>query len=270
MSKQSKINPKSMSLLAVQGLDWCLRKAFLWFAIIMGTIFLNVFINTMPIKQATIYLYIFQGVYLGLFTLRAVSKYISGSDWWVFTSLVSIMEMFGLCILLMKPIQVTDASMTLIFELLLVSLALYYVGTKLSSSLFKRYLFKNVIDMEYLGLKKSTETSLYNEHSLINDIKLTSHDTNAQMTMINKNAIKPEYRSIVEVTNMECGEVISPSYYREGTALGKPQGNIKHTFEMKDTLYHLHFNFHLFGINGSFSPSYLPLIDLTVSENKLK
>ena len=78
MRKQSKINPKSMSLLAVQGLDWCLRKAFLWFAIIMGTIFLNVFMNTMPIKQATIYLYIFQGVYLGLFTLKAVSKYKSG------------------------------------------------------------------------------------------------------------------------------------------------------------------------------------------------
>jgi hypothetical protein len=30
------------------------------------------------------------------------------------------------------------------------------------------------------------------------------------------------------------------------------------------------FNFHLFGINGRFSPSYLPLIDLTVSENKAK
>ena len=203
MSKQSKINPKSMSLLAVQGLDWCLRKAFLWFVIIMGTIFLNVFINTMPIKQTTIYLYLFQGVYLGLFTLKAVSKYKSGSDWWVFTSLVSIMEMFGLCILLMKPIQVTDASMTLIFELLLVSLALYFVGTKLSSSLFKRYLFKNVIDVEYLGLKKSTETNSDNEHSLINDIELTGYGTNAQMIMLNKNAIKPEYRAIVEITNME-------------------------------------------------------------------
>ncbi|MDB8610308.1 hypothetical protein PNU50_07815 [Streptococcus salivarius] len=270
MSKQSKINQKGMSLLAVQGLDWCMRKAFLWFAVIMGTIFLNVFINTLPINQVTVFLYIFQGVYLGLFTLRAVFNYKSGSDSWVFTSLASIMEMIGLCILLMKPIQVTDTSMTLIFELVLVSLALYFVGTKLSTSLFKRYLFNNVIDVEYLGLKKSTETSLYNEHSLINDIELTSHDTNAQMTMINKNAIKPEYRSIVEVTNMEYEKVISPRYYREGTALGKPQGNIKHTFEMEDMLYHLHFNFHLFGINSRFSPSYLPLIDLTVSENNAK
>lgn len=270
MSKQSKINQKGMSLLAVQGLDWCMRKAFLWFAVIMGTIFLNVFINTLPINQVTVFLYIFQGVYLGLFTLRAVFNYKSGSDSWVFTSLASIMEMIGLCILLMKPIQVTDTSMTLIFELVLVSLALYFVGTKLSTSLFKRYLFNNVIDVEYLGLKKSTETSLYNEHSLINDIELTSHDTNAQMTMINKNAIKPEYRSIVEVTNMEYEKVISPRYYREGTVLGKPQGNIKHTFEMEDMLYHLHFNFHLFGINSRFSPSYLPLIDLTVSENNAK
>ena len=270
MSKQSKINPKSMSLLAVQGLDWCLRKAFLWFAIIMGTIFLNVFMNTMPIKQATIYLYIFQGVYLGLFTLKAVSKYKSGSDWWIFTSLVSIMEMFGLCILSMKPIQVTDASMTLIFELLLVSLALYFVGTKLSSSLFKRYLFKNVIDVEYLGLKKSTETNSDNEHSLINDIELTGYGTNAQMIMLNKNAIKPEYRAIVEITNMECVKVIAPRYYREGTAPGKPQGDIKHTFETKDTLYHLHFNFHLFGINSKFSPCYLYLIDLTVSDKQCR
>lgn len=266
MSKQSKINQKSMSLLAIQGLDWCLRKAFVWFAIIMVTIFLNVFINTMPINQVTVFLYIFQGVYLGLFTLRAVFKYKSGSDWWVFTSLVSIMEMFGLCILLMKPIQVTEAEVIYILELSVISLILYVVGSKLSSSLFKCYLFKNVIDVEYLGLKKSTETSLYNEHSLINDIELTSHDTNAQMTMINKNAIKPEYRSIVEVTNMEYEKVISPRYYREET----DSGNIKHTFETEDTLYHLHFNFHLFGINGRFSPSYLPLIDLTISENKAK
>ena len=270
MSKQSKINPNSMSLLAVQGLDWCLRKAFLWFVIIMVTIFLNVFINTMPINQVTVFLYIFQGVYLGLFTLRAVFKYKSGSDWWVFTSLVSIMEMFGLCILLMKPIQVTEAEVIYILELSVISLILYVVGSKLSSSLFKCYLFKNVIDVDYIGLKKSTETNLDNEHSLIHDIELPGYDTNAQMTMVNNNAIKPEYRAIVEITNMECEKVIAPRYYREGTAPGKPQENIKHTFEMKDSLYHLHFNFHPFGINGRFSPSYLPLIDLTVSENKAK
>lgn len=266
MSKQSKINQKSMSLLAIQGLDWCLRKAFLWFTVIMGTIFLNVFINTLPINQATVFLYIFQGVFLGLFTLRAVFNYKSGNDLWVFTSLASIMEMIGLCILLMKPIQVTEAEVTYILELSVISLILYVVGSKLSSSLFKCYLFKNVIDVDYLGLKKSTATNSDNAHSLINDIELTGYDTNAQMTMVNNNAIKPEYRSIVEVTNMECEKVIAPRYYREKT----DSGNIKHTFETKDTLYHLHFNFHLFGINGRFSPSYLPLIDLTISENKTK
>lgn len=261
---KTKINQKSMSLLAIQGLDWCLRKAFVWFTVIMGTIFLNVFINTLPINQATVFLYIFQGVFLGLFTLRAVFSYKSGSDLWVFTSLASIMEMIGLCILLMKPIQITEAEVTYILEISVISLILYVVGSKLSLNLFKRYLFKNVIDVKYLGLKKSTETRL--EHSLINDIELTGYDTNAQMSMINKNAIKPEYRSIVEVTNMECEKVIAPRYYREKT----DSGNIKHTFETKDTLYHLHFNFHPFGINGRFSPSYLPLIDLTVSENKAK
>ena len=90
------------------------------------------------------------------------------------------------------------------------------------------------------------------------------------MTMVNNNAIKSEYRTIVEATNMECEKVIGPHYYREGTTPGTPQGNIKHTFEMDDTLYHLHFNFHIFGVDSRFSPSYLPLIDLTVSENKVK
>ena len=63
-------------------------------------------------------------------------------------------------------------------------------------------------------------------------------------------------------------KVIAPRYYREGTAPGKPQGDIKHTFETKHTLYHLHFNFHLFGINSKFSPCYICLIDLTVSDKQ--
>ena len=266
MSIQSKINPKSMSLLAVQGLDWCLRKAFLWFFLIMVTLFLNVLFKTMPGQQALLFISIIEGIYLSSFTFRVIQKYRNGSELLVYTVLISFIEMITLCVLLLRPTQITEAGVTYILVLSVISFILYVVGSKLSSILFKRYLFKNVMDVDYLGLKKSTETSLYNEHSLINDIELTSHDSNAQMTMINKNAIKPEYRSIVEVTNMECEKVISPRYYREGTA----PGNIKHTFETKDTLYHLHFNFHLFGINGRFSPSYLPLIDLTVSENKAK
>ena len=266
MSIQSKINPKSMSLLAVQGLDWCLRKAFLWFFLIMVTLFLNVLFKTMPGQQALLFISIIEGIYLSSFTFRVIQKYRNGSELLVYTVLISFIEMITLCVLLLRPTQITEAGVTYILVLSVISFILYVVGSKLSSILFKRYLFKNVMDVDYLGLKKSTETSLYNEHSLINDIELTSHDSNAQMTMINKNAIKPEYRSIVEVTNMECEKVIAPRYYREGTA----PGNIKHTFETKDTLYHLHFNFHLFGINGRFSPSYLPLIDLTVSENKTK
>lgn len=267
---KTKINQKSMSLFTALCLDLCLRKAFLWFFLIMGTLFLNILSKPMPGQQTLLFISVIEGIYLASFTFRVIQKYRNGSELLVYTVLISFIEMITLCVLLLRPTQITEAEVTYILELSVISLILYVVGSKLSLNLFERYLFKNVIDVKYLGLKKSTETSLYNEHSLINDIELTTHDTNAQMTMINKNAIKPEYRSIVEVTNMECEKVIAPRYYREGTAPGKPQGNIKHTFETKDTLYHFHFNFHLFGINGRFSPSYLPLIDLTVSENKVK
>lgn len=268
---KTKINQKSMSLFTALCLDLCLRKAFLWFFLIMGTLFLNILSKTMPGQQALLFISVIEGIYLASFTFRVIQKYRIGSELLVYTVLISFIEMITLCVLLLRPTQITqitEAEVTYILELSVISLILYVVGSKLSLNLFKRYLFKNVIDVKYLGLKKSTETSLYNEHSLINDIELTTHDTNAQMTMINKNAIKPEYRSIVEVTNMECEKVIAPHYYREGTTPGKPQGNIKHTFETKDTLYHLHLNFHLFEINGRFSPSYLPLIDLTVSEKQ--
>ena len=267
---KTKINQKSMSLFTALCLDLCLRKAFLWFFLIMGTLFLNSLCKTMPGQQALLFISVIEGIYLASFTFRVIQKYRNGSELLVYTVLISFIEMITLCVLLLRPTQITEAGVTYILVLSVISFVLYVVGSKLSSILFKRYLFKNVIDVEYLGLKKSTETNSDNEHSLINDIELTGYDTNAQMTIVNNNAIKPEYKSIVEVTNMECEKVIAPRYYREGTAPGKPQGDIKHTFETKDTLYHLHFNFHLFGINGRFSPGYLPLIDLTVSENKAK
>ncbi len=156
----------------------------------------------MPGQQALLFISIIEGIYLASFTFRVIQKYRNGSELLVYTVLISFIEMITLCVLLLRPTQITEAEVTYILVRSVISLILYVVGSKLSSILFKRYLFKNVIDVKYLGLKKSTETSLYNEHSLINDIELTSHDTDAQMTMINKNAIKPEYRSIVEVTNM--------------------------------------------------------------------
>lgn len=265
---KTKINQKSMSLFTALCLDWCLRKAFLWFFLIMGTLFLNILSKTMPGQQALLFISVIEGIYLASFTFRVIQKYRNGSELLVYTVLISFIEMITLCVLLLRPTQITEAGVTYILVLSVISFVLYVVGSKLSSILFKRYLFKNVIDVEYLGLKKSTETNSDNEHSLINDIELTGYDTNAQMTIVNNNAIKPEYKSIVEVTNMECEKVIAPRYYREGTAPGKPQGDIKHTFETKDTLYHLHFNFHLFGINSKFSPCYLYLIDLTVSDKQ--
>ena len=254
---KTKIKQKSISLFTALCLDWCLRKAFLWFFLIMWTLFLNILFKTMPGLQALLFISVIEGIYLASFTFRVIQKYRNGSELLVYNILISFIEMLTLCVLLLRPTHITETEVT-------------YILVILSSILFKRYLFKNVIDVKYLGLKRSPETRLENEHSLINDIELAGYDTNTQMTMVNNNAIKPDYRLIVEVTNMECEKVIAPRYYREGTAPGKLQGNIKHTFETKDTLYHLHFNFHIFGINGRFSPSYLPIIDLTVSENKVK
>ena len=164
---KTKINQKSMSLFTALCLDLCLRKAFLWFFLIMGTLFLNILSKTMPGQQALLFISVIEGIYLASFTFRVIQKYRNGSELLVYTVLISFIEMITLCVLLLRPTQITEAEVTYILELSVISLILYVVGSKLSLNLFKRYLFKNVIDVKYLGLKKSTETSLYNEHSLM-------------------------------------------------------------------------------------------------------
>ena len=128
MSKQSKINPKSMSLLAVQGLDWCLRKAFLWFFLIMVTLFLNVLFKTMPGQQALLFISVIEGIYLAAFTFRVIQKYRNGSEFLVYTVLTSFIEMITLCVLLLRPTQITEAKVTYILVLSVTSLILYVVG----------------------------------------------------------------------------------------------------------------------------------------------
>ena len=117
MSIQSKINPKSMSLLAVQGLDWCLRKAFLLFFLIMGTLFLNILCKTMPGQQALLFISVIEGIYLASFTFRVIQKYRDGRELLVYTILISFIEMITLCVLLLRPTQVTEAEVTYILEL---------------------------------------------------------------------------------------------------------------------------------------------------------
>lgn len=57
----------------------------------------------------------------------------------VYTVLTSFIEMITLCVLLLRPTQITEAKVTYILVLSVTSLILYVVGSKLSLILFKRY-----------------------------------------------------------------------------------------------------------------------------------
>ena len=139
-----------MSLFTALCLDLCLRKAFLWFFLIMGTLFLNILSKTMPGQQALLFISVIEGIYLASFTFRVIQKYRIGSELLVYTVLISFIEMITLCVLLLRPTQITqitEAEVTYILELSVISLILYVVGSKLSLNLFKRYLFKNVMPL---------------------------------------------------------------------------------------------------------------------------
>lgn len=74
-----------MSLFTALCIDWCLRKAFLWFFLIMGTLFLNILSKTMPGQQALLFISVIEGIYLASFTIRVIQKYRNGSELLVYT-----------------------------------------------------------------------------------------------------------------------------------------------------------------------------------------
>lgn len=123
--------------------------------------------------------------------------------------------------------------------------------------LFRYYVFKNIIDKKYLGIRKLTD-DFPPEINFYNDAD--EADADKRMRQINKNVIKKPYRDVVELSFLNR-EVITAIGY-QAVPFGK---ETERTFIDDDIIYYPIFTVHPFGNLEGKSDFYHKLIRLELS-----
>ena len=140
------------------------------------------------------------------------------------------------------------------------SIGIYQFMKWFQTKLFQRYLFKNILNKEYLGIKKATdpfppEINLY--------VDAGESDANQRMVMINKRSVKEAYQGIVELSFLNVERFTGISHYRE--EWNGFEAPLKKKFVDVDEVSHLVFNVYPFGKKIDF---YFKLIRLDLSRRK--
>ena len=156
------------------------------------------------------------------------------------------------------PFQENESSLWILMAL--ISIGIYQFVNWFQAKLFQRYLFKNVLNKEYLGIKKVTdpfppEINFY--------VDAGESDVEKRMVMINKRAVKEAYQEIVELSFLNFERLTGVVYYRE--PLSGFKAPLKKKFSDVDEVSHLVFRVYPFGKELDF---YFKLIRLDLSRRK--
>lgn len=157
-----------------------------------------------------------------------------------------------------KEHVLTELMVNRLFTFWLISLVLATLVVIIQPRLFKYYLFKNVINKEYLGIRKLTDdlpplTNLY--------VDAAEENANKRMRIINQNVIKPPYQEVVELSYLNR-EVITAIQYKSDPFKREKES----TFIDDDTIYYPIFTVHPFGSLEGKSDFYHKLIKLRLSQ----
>ncbi|HGD6029700.1 TPA: hypothetical protein ACIZZH_000681 [Streptococcus agalactiae] len=156
-----------------------------------------------------------------------------------------------------KQHVLTEILVNHLFTFWFISLVLSTLVIVIQPRLFKAYLFKNIINKEYLGIRKLTdefppEINFYADAA--------EADADKRMRQINQKAIKQPYQDIVELSFLNR-EVITAISYKVAP-FGK---ETERTFIDDDTIYYPIFTVHPFGSLEGKSDFYHKLIKLKLS-----
>ena len=171
-------------------------------------------------------------------------------------------SVLNICVLLVFFVAVAQYTVTdqLVMNLcyfMIMSTIFQTLVTFLQSRLFKKYIFKNIINKEYLGIRKLTD-ELPPQSNLYVDA--AEADADKRMRQINQNVIKQPYQDIVELSFLNR-EVITAIDYN-AASFGK---ETERTFIDDDTIYYPIFTVHPFGNLEGKSDFYHNLIKLKLS-----
>lgn len=124
----------------------------------------------------------------------------------------------------------------------LISIIIYSISKWLQPRIFHGYMFKHILNKEYLGIRKVTD-KLPPESNLFIDAQ--EKDPHQRMIMINKHAIKEEYQDVVELRFLNQEIITGISHYQQ--AWNGVSAPIKKEFIEVDTIYHPVFYVRPFG-----------------------
>ena len=244
-------------LSAICGVNWLVGQLFRWQSLVFEMIACAVLIKKILaiLEISSNYL----GFLIILFILSvSLPKLRFGVERFIYSFLGIFMLVSIFLIVLDFPFQENESLLWILMALF--SIGIYQFMKWFQAKLFQRYLFKNVLNKEYLGLKKATdpfppEINFY--------VDAGESDANQRMVMVNKRAVKEAYQEIVELSFLNVERFTGVSYYREPLCGFKAP--LKKKFSDVDEVSHLVFRVYPFGKELDF---YFKLIRLDLSRRK--
>ena len=244
-------------LSAICGVNWLVGQLFKWQSLVFEMIACAVLIKEISaiLEISPNYL----GFLMIIFILSvSFSKLRFGVERFIYSFFGSFVLVSIFLTAVDFPFQENEFSLWILMAL--ISVGIYQFMKWFQAKLFQRYLFKNVLNKEYLGIKKATdpfppEINFY--------VDAGESDANQRMVMINKRAVKEAYQEIVELSFLNVERFTGVSYYRE--PLSGFESSLKKEFSDVDTVSHLVFRVYPFGKELDF---YFKLIRLDLSRRK--
>lgn len=244
-------------LSAICGINWLVGQLFKWQLLVFEMIACAVLVKKISaiLEISPKYL----GFLMFIFILSVpFSKLRFGVERFIYSFFESIVLAFIFSIAVDFPFQENESSLWILMAFFGVGICQFMKWFQ--TKLFHRYLFKNILNKEYLGIKKATDPFPPEINFYVDE---GENDANQRMVMINKRAVKEAYQEIVELSFLNVERFTGVSYYRE--PLSGFKAPLKKKFSDVDEVSHLVFRVYPFGKELDF---YFKLIRLDLSRRK--
>lgn len=244
-------------LSAICGVNWLVSQLFKWQSLVFEMIACAVLI-----KEISAILEISPN-YLGLLMIIFIlsdsfSKLRFGVERFIYSFFGSFVLVSIFLTAVDFPFQENEFSLWILMALF--SIGIYQFMKWFQTKLFQRYLFKNILNKEYLGIKKATDPFPPEINFYVDE---GESDANQRMVMINQRVVKEAYQGIVELSFLNVERFTGITYFRE--PLSGFKAPLKEKFSDLDKVYHLVFRVYPFGKELDF---YFKLIRLDLSRRK--
>ena len=243
-------------LSAICGVNWLIRQVFKWqylfFVVVTGAVCIkeaSVILEIDPkIFGTMIYLIILCAPFTKL-RLGAEMQFIKMFIRNIILALIFIAA-------LEKTIQENESSFWILATIF--SIGIYYFMKWFQAKLFQRYLFKNILNKDYLGIRKLKD-KLPPKINIFMDAD--EGDANQRMITINQRAVKKDYQDIVELSFLNREKQTGISYHRK--SWNGSEAPLEREFVDIEELYHPVFSVFPFGKKHDF---YFRLLQFDISK----